>query len=527
MPVDWTGTIMIEGAPTGDGRQVDRGALRWNDGPWPLIWDRDDGDHTGMVVGSVTEVRRDDDLIVADGTLSDSDDEETRAAVARVRELLDEGAVGVSVGLDDVTVELRAPADLLAEDSMVAAIVGDVDLPVAPLTARWSAAAARRRVFDAATTEDELVDSRRVQQAFLWRNPAVAPTDPLAYQLGIADVVDDRLQIVPRAIREAATVVDRAPGLSDEDRRIVRARIARIWKRVAAVHEDWPEEVPFDDADLVDVAARVVSGEIIEAVVDARLRHLAIVDTPAVEDARISIVAAAAATAVRADWFTNPDFSRDDGRVVRQEAEREDEAVTFGCPLTVTDDGRVYGHAALWGRCHAGFTRTCVLPPRDGEYSRFLHGEAVPGVRTGPLTVGTTHATMAADAVAAMDHYSDTGRAVADVNVGEDRFGIWVAGALRDGVSASDVAALRGSSLSGDWRSVNGKYRLCGLLAVNQPGYLVQRAEHRTVITAGPCNCDADVEPDEWDTLAGRVDQTERVVADLLRRSLTPAHHGE
>jgi hypothetical protein len=43
---------------------------------------------------------------------------------------------------------------------------------------------------------------------------------------------------------------------------------------------------------------------------------------------------------------------------------------------------------------------------------------------------------------------------------------------------------------------VNGRYRLCGLLAVNQPGYLVQRASSDGgVITAGPCACEEPVDP--------------------------------
>jgi hypothetical protein len=173
----------------------------------------------------------------------------------------------------------------------------------------------------------------------------------------------------------------------------------------------------------------------------------------------------------------------------------------------------VFGHAALWDRCHAGFRDRCVFPPRGGEYSRFLHGEAVPGIATGPLTTGTTHAALTASAQAAMDHYSDTGRAVADVTVGEDHFGLWVSGRLRPGLSERDLADLRGSALSGDWRPVNGKYRLTGLLAVNQPGYLVQRASTFAVITAGPCSCD-DVDPVMM--LADRVRELEATVGYLL-----------
>ena len=33
------------------------------------------------------------------------------------------------------------------------------------------------------------------------------------------------------------------------------------------------------------------------------------------------------------------------------------------CPLTVTDDGRVYGHIATWGQCHSAFENVCTLAP--------------------------------------------------------------------------------------------------------------------------------------------------------------------
>jgi 2'-5' RNA ligase len=93
-----------------------------------------------------------------------------------------------------------------------------------------------------------------------------------------------------------------------------------------------------------------------------------------------------------------------------------------------------------------------------------------------------------------MDHYADTGRAVADVTIGEDRHGIWVAGKLRPGVSDADVATLRGSALSGDWRPIGGNLELAGILAVNNPGFLVDRHEAlaASLITVGPCDCEMD-----------------------------------
>lgn len=157
-----------------------------------------------------------------------------------------------------------------------------------------------------------------------------------------------------------------------------------------------------------------------------------------------------------------------------------------GCPLTVTDEGQVFGHLGLWGTCHTGFPGECVPMPRSqGQYRDFRTGAVVAAsgatIATGPLTVGTGHADLHLDARAALAHYDNSGTAVADVAVGEDEYGVWVAGAVRPGATVAQVEALRRSPLSGDWRDVNGRPReLIAALAVNSPGFTV----HRNLVAA-------------------------------------------
>lgn len=103
----------------------------------------------------------------------------------------------------------------------------------------------------------------------------------------------------------------------------------------------------------------------------------------------------------------------------------------------------------------------------------------------GQVTLGTGHAPIYASAQAAAAHYDNTGTAVADVRAGSDVYGIWVAGALRPGVTDTQVRALRGAALSGDWRRINGPLRLVGLLAVNVPGFPIPRAA-ALVASGGP-----------------------------------------
>jgi hypothetical protein len=86
------------------------------------------------------------------------------------------------------------------------------------------------------------------------------------------------------------------------------------------------------------------------------------------------------------------------------------------------------------------------------------------------------HADYNASAFAAVKHYDDTKSAVVDVVAGEDQFGIFVAGALRPGVSPEQVRVLRASSFSGDWRPINGRLELVAVCAVNVPGFMTPRA---------------------------------------------------
>jgi hypothetical protein len=65
---------------------------------------------------------------------------------------------------------------------------------------------------------------------------------------------------------------------------------------------------------------------------------------------------------------------------------------------------------------------------------------------------------------------------VADVSVGNDAHGIWVAGSVRPGTPVERIHELRASGqVSGDWRNIGGHLRLVGLLAVNVPGFPVPK----------------------------------------------------
>lgn len=149
-------------------------------------------------------------------------------------------------------------------------------------------------------------------------------------------------------------------------------------------------------------------------------------------------------------------------------------------PLTITDDGQVFGHIAAWKTSHIGMPGRGVKPPRSAsKYAYFRNGVLRTDegdVQVGQLTLAGGHASLQASAEEAIKHYDDTASAVADVVAGEDQFGIWVAGSLRPDVTPSQIRAFRASSPSGDWRPINGRLELVAVCQVNVPGFPIARA---------------------------------------------------
>jgi hypothetical protein len=151
---------------------------------------------------------------------------------------------------------------------------------------------------------------------------------------------------------------------------------------------------------------------------------------------------------------------------------------------TVEADGRAYGHLACWGTCHIGFAGKCITPPRSASgYAYFMvhsaravtpDGETV-DVPVGYGTVSTGHADIRRDALAAAEHYDNTGTVAFEYAVGEDEYGIWFAGRMLPGLSEEMEHKARGTVFSGDWRTIRGRLELVASLGVNTPGFPVPR----------------------------------------------------
>ena len=271
--------------------------------------------------------------------------------------------------------------------------------------------------------------------------------------------------------------------------RRVSADIATIWTETDEINEDGFPIMELVSAEIVGVTQTPMS-----AFGEARI--LVGEEKTLIPE----LVVAALPAGIGADWFADPGL----------------EGPT---PLTV-EGSRVYGHLATWDTCHTGNSAMCVTPPRGTDYRYFHTGEVlVDGekIAVGQITMGTGHAPLSLNAMEARQaHYDNTGACAADVRVGEDEFGIWVAGALREGI---DEASLRAAALSGDWRRVDGNMELLAALAVNVPGFPIPRLtasalndEPLALVASGIV---VEVEPDPLEALTARVEALE-MLKDVL-----------
>jgi hypothetical protein len=302
--------------------------------------------------------------------------------------------------------------------------------------------------------------------------------------------------------------------LSDEDGRRVHAKIEGKFLRGVSIDADsiadadvefvWPEDVNAgtSEGDGEDDLFEMLFAQPEKVIFHGgRIRAATLVDIPAFAEAYIALldeqgaIVAGGQPVSEAELLTLREAEPQPVRplaavtagaeVFRPPAEWfSDPGLSLPTPITVTDDGRIYGHAAQWGSCHIGQEGVCVQPPHEDAHPYYRTGEVVCAdgtrVAVGQITVGTGHAPLHYGASPAAEHYDNTGAAVADVAVGNDQHGIWVAGAVRPGADPLKVYELQAAGqVSGDWRRIGGALRLVGLLAVNVPGFPVPKMRAR------------------------------------------------
>lgn len=520
--IRFRGLIAPVDKPTGDKRMFAAGSLSYRKFPQPVNFQimTSQGHAQSVTVGKLEKVYLGEEGWFGEGTFLDP---RVVPEVTRAIYLLREGVYGPSVDVDDVTYEL-APHPYDSEKNVVRFTKGrvmgftlvpfpafaEVEITVddpeqmdvllaaginfAVNSASWKRMplASRDLEWNADETIARLIEwsggqPAKYKTAFLYINEKGEPTSRDSYRLPIADVIDGKLTLVPHAVYAAAALLSGAhgglPNVPDNEKDQIRDVITEIysvfqdqwgdprvkppWMRGGrdkdgqptkeqelAVHRDggWcaPSEV------IYDLAATVIEIDVDD--------EASFASQPAPE------------FLVRppAGWFQAP-------------------RLTGPTPLTIDDDGHVYGHLAAWNVCHTGIGNRCITAPRSiTGYKHFKVGTVVvdngQSIPVGKITLGGGHADPQLGFIPAAEHYDNTCACVAVVNVGEDKFGIWVAGAVVPGVDEARIAELRRSPLSGDWRRIGASMELVAALAVNSPGFPVIRAsgqEDQTLLAAG------------------------------------------
>lgn len=166
-------------------------------------------------------------------------------------------------------------------------------------------------------------------------------------------------------------------------------------------------------------------------------------------------------------------------------AKFKDPKLTEPTPLTVDEDGRVFGHVALWKSCYqlgegANAYSSCTKPPRSAtNYSRFtVHRAHVGGgefIPVGVITYGEGHIARGG-LKASQENYANVATQAAKVVAGEDKFGIWLSGEILD-AARDNAHDLLDSPLSGHWEpdaDAVGNLEMIAAHVVNVPGFAVR-----------------------------------------------------
>lgn len=439
----WYGVLAPEGVESGDRRKMAEGSLVWRNLPLPLRYQESDtGGHDGaVIVGRIDGIERVGNEMRAWGVFDASDrgDEVVRMVAEQMLR-------GVSVDLDDVVM------------SVVNRKTGE------------------EFDFENDDVEDHLfvVDEGRIAAATLVAIPAFQEA---FVSLGTWD--DAALA----ASGEFAPGTHDGPGWLTNPQDTQRLR--NYWtKGKGAAKIRWG--VPGDFDRCRRQLAKYVSPAYLAGTC-ANLHKVALGFWPGEHRGKHSLEGAAPAFALTAACDSCPDALVASGSLPPIEW-FQDPHLDGPTPLTITPEGRIYGHAAAWGTCHTGYPGVCVTPPQGGDYGRFMLGltDTTGGpVATGNVVMETFHAAHSVPPGTAQAYYANTGAVAARVAVGEDEHGIWVAGVLREDLTEAQRATLQGSTLSGDWRrfSPAGPRDLVGILVVNMPGFPIPRTS--AAITGG------------------------------------------
>ena len=541
----WHGILAPEGVWSGDGRRFAENALRFRDLPLPLTWQKatDQGHDGSVVVGKIEGIERVDGMMSAHGTfLAIPEADEVVGLIAEF------GRFGISVDADDAEFELDE-AD--GKVTFTSARIASASVVAIPAFAEAFIALGPPAEGTPAIGEEfrDVSSEERKKDADAGR----ALPDG-SYPIDNCSDLKNAIQAIGRAKDPAKTkahIKKRKNALGCPDVDLPESWSAEVFadpkswwdergkgwltnpKETKRIHDYWTRpgeegyaKIGWGSPGDFNRCRTLVGEKIAENSPEdtvflneicAQWHHDALGIWPGehhsgtAEEFRslnlpsgsgVGLVAAADSVKAPAGWFADPNL-------------------TGPTHLTVTDEGRVFGHIATWDTCHIGYSKVCVAPPQSAtDYAYFATGRVLLDdgsvARTGIISCGGGHAPDRASIRSAIGHYDSTSTAVADVCVGEDDHGIWCAGWVRPGATDEQVIALRASDVSGDWREIRPEQlELVAALAVNVGGFPtkvgIENGVQVSLVAAGMVEA-----TDTMESLAEQIER--RLVARQARR---------
>jgi ketosteroid isomerase-like protein len=513
MGTAWQMPLAVIGKPTGDGRQFDQGALTHRQLPLPLRYvASDSGGHANaVIVGHIAKVGKEKDgMLPAKGEFYDDESwpEDVRNAATAARMFTQNKVIGPSVDLDQMEAEhVPEPKAYAAWKKEQAGKLKAAKM--AHAGASGSDCGCGTPVFAEEAYDGprlKMVRAGRFASATLVHIPAFAELAGHA-KLTPIDSSNPNVDGTTSSAMVAGALVDFDWALVDWDDKIENDAEMSISEdtsddpvpnRAKAQARKRPKRDPETVKGSQDTQEMAqADGESDEEFAKRRLpvptkQKPGGPETPSTEgeqgqggggigggtyadddqinqegrEKMAALMAGAAPVAPPKEWFDDP-------------------KLTGPTPMHIGDDGRVYGHVAVWDTCHVGIGDSCVKPPKTATSYAYFHtgevktedGSRVP---VGRLTYGGGHAAPNLGYRAAAEHYDRTSNTGAYVRAGEDEHGIWVAGMLAPDADEAAVFKMRAAPLSGDWRRVGGNLEMVAALHVNTAGFPIPR-----VLTAG------------------------------------------
>lgn len=337
------------------------------------------------------------------------------------------------------------------KQSQTAAVRSDFDdLPIAPRDMAWDVGDAEAAISRWATDADGDVNFGRYGEAFIYRDPDADPKTKAAYKFPVATVLDGQLTIVPRAVFAAAGRLNQA-HVSGDAREQIRETLTDLYDQLAEELDDDTIEAPWeqdggDDDEMVGEA--VHGGEFCGTCGGDPLDQVA------------------AAYGVFGDIPPHPIgmFQR---------------TATGPTPMTVLEDGSVFGHIAAWDSCNRGVRGRCLPPPKSKTNYAQFHTTPIRTsegtLRVGKIVMGEGHADVNGNMQVTKAWYDKAGKTAAHGRAHEDQWGVFFSGVIGPNLTPADVVEFFSMPPSGHWTEhrPTRSSELIAVAAVNVPGHPV------------------------------------------------------